>query len=93
MIEPDQVAAMITIIGLLMTGLGAYLAARAMWLTDQQAVEIGVSRGTASTVEENLKLPAVQNLLRQSRGASRGFWLILAGAILQAAATIIPIIL
>ena len=93
MIEPEQIAAIIAIIGLLMIGLGAYIAARAVRLTDQQAVEIGVSRGAGSTVEENLKLPAVQTLLRQSRGASRGFWLIFAGAILQAVGTIIPMIL
>jgi hypothetical protein len=92
MIEPEQVAAIIVIIGLSMIGVGAYIAARAARLTDQQAVEVGVSRGTGSTVEENLKLPAVQTLLRQSRGVSRGFWLIFAGVILQTVGTIIPMI-
>src|SRR5215470_17419548 len=93
MIEPEQVAALIMITGLFLTGLGAFLAARAMWLSDQAAVEIGTPRSPGATVEETLKLPAVQNLLRQSRGASRGLWLIFVGTIFQAVGTIVPMVL
>jgi hypothetical protein len=76
-------ALVVTLAGLGLTATGAFFAARAVWLTDREAVDIGVSR-FAGTYEENLALPAVRALLRQSHGASFGFWLIVGGTAMQA---------
>jgi hypothetical protein len=77
------------VVGLLLTGIGAGIGAWAMWFTDKQAIEVGATRWAGSSDEENIQLPAVQNLLRQSRFASRGFAMIAAGTILQIVGTLI----
>jgi len=77
----------VVIVGLAFSAWGAYSASNAVWLTEQEAVEIGVSRWVGETFDDKLKLPAVQSLLRQSRGAARGFTLILIGTIFQAVGT------
>lgn len=77
----------VTLIGLLLTAFGAGRAAFSVVLSPDDAVTIGVSRFAGETREENLKLPSVQNLLKASRGAQQGFWLIVAGTAFQ----IVPI--
>jgi hypothetical protein len=78
----------LTLISLALTAYGACITAKAVVLTDRQAVEIGVSRWSGETFEENLRLPLVQSLLKQSRSASNGLWFIVWGSILQAVAAI-----
>jgi len=62
--------------GLLLTVVGAGITASAVVLNEDDAIGIGVSRFASANREENLKLPAVQNLLRASRAAKRGLWTI-----------------
>lgn len=79
----------LTGLGLGITLVGAWLTARAVILRESDAVNIGVSRWSGGTHEENLKLPMVQNLLASSRGARRGLLVIAFGTALQ----IVPIAL
>jgi hypothetical protein len=74
----------VVVVGLAFSAWGAYSASNAVRLTEHEAVEIGVARWVGDNFEEQLKLPAVQSLLRESRGAARGFRLIMIGTILQA---------
>ncbi|MBB4348017.1 hypothetical protein [Aliirhizobium cellulosilyticum] len=80
-------------IGLLLTAIGAGITAKAVILTDNDAITIGVARYAAATKEENLKLPAVRNLLNSSKAARRGLLAIVWGTGLQLSAIFVkPII-
>lgn len=69
-------------LGLSLTLIGAVVTARSIILTEDDAIAIGVAR-YGGTREENLRLPAVQNLLSQSKAAQVGMWLIALGTALQ----------
>ncbi len=71
------------VLGLLLTVAGAWLGAWGVSLTPKQAIAIGVSRFNGENDEENLKLPAVQSLLSQSRMAEWGFYIIAIGTLFQ----------
>jgi hypothetical protein len=73
----------LTICGLVLTLLGAASAAYGVWLSPDQAIERGVSRVSGDLREQDLHLPAVQNLLEQSHFALAGFVLIGLGTFLQ----------
>lgn len=77
-------AASFNLLGLLSTFVGAGLGVFGVWVTPDQAVTLGVTRLAGTTREENLELPAVQNLLKQSKYAVAGFALIGVGTVLQA---------
>ena len=77
----------VTAVGLATTAIGAGIAARAVILSKQQAIEIGVSRLSGDNDEEDLELPMVQNLLSTSKHAQWGLWGIVIGTLLQ----IVPI--
>ena len=78
---------LLTILGLLMTALGAWIAARAVILRPEDAVHIGLSRYSSGDLEKDLRLPAVQNLLKSSRSARKGLLFVLFGTVFQ----IVPI--
>lgn len=73
----------LAIVGLLLTLIGAGLGVRGVYLSPDQAIQIGVSRFNGNNREEDLRLPAVQNLITQSRYAMFGFALIGVGTVLQ----------
>lgn len=75
--------------GLFFTLIGAWIAAQAVILKEDDAIKIGLARYSGKNRDENLKLPAVQNLLASSRGARRGLCFIAFGTALQ----IVPIAL
>ncbi|GEM_PF-1898743 len=79
---------MITLFGLTLTCLGAAIAAQAVILSADEALNVGYSRFASGDREEDLKLPMVQNLLRSSRNARRGLQCIAGGTIFQ----MIPVI-
>jgi hypothetical protein len=66
----------LSIIGLALTLLGAASGTYGVWLSPDQAIERGVSRWSGGPPEQQLELPAVQNLLKQARFAVAGFMLI-----------------
>ncbi|MDT0684407.1 hypothetical protein RM543_17120 [Roseicyclus sp. F158] len=81
---PPVIADALTLTGLFLTLVGAGVAARAVILRPEDAVRIGVSRIADATFEENLKLSAVQNLLRSSRLAKWGLGAVAVGTLFQA---------
>jgi hypothetical protein len=72
-----------TIIGQLLTLVGAGIGAWGMVLSPKQAVEIAATRWMGSTFEENLKFPGPQNLLWQSKLTAVGFGVIAVGTAAQ----------
>ena len=58
-----------------------------MFVTKAKAIDIGLARWAGSSDEENLKLPAVSNLIAQSRIATFGTILLVIGFAMQAAAS------
>lgn len=73
----------LTAIGLVLTLLGAASGTYGVWLSPDDAIQRGVSRLSGGTREQQLELPAVQNLLQQSHFAIGGFLLIGIGTVLQ----------
>src|SRR5271166_907603 len=73
----------VMVLGLLFTLAGAFAGLRAVRVTHEQAIEIGVMRLNGNNAREDLQLPPVQNLLRQSTWAQRGFGAICIGSVLQ----------
>jgi hypothetical protein len=73
------------VLGLVTTLIGAGFGTYGVWVSEDQAIERGVSRWSGGTREDQLKLPAVQNLLSQSNNAMLGFILIGIGTLLQIA--------
>jgi hypothetical protein len=61
------------IIGLGLTLLGASFGFYGVWVDKDQAIEIGEARLSYDTREQDIQLPSVQNLLRQSHLAMIGF--------------------
>jgi hypothetical protein len=80
----------LTIGGLLTTLVGSGLGAWGSWVSPEQAVEIGAMRVAGDTLEEDLTLPAVINLLDQANFAAVGFSLIAFGTVLQLAVLLWP---
>jgi len=73
----------LSVSGLALTAIGAWVTAKSVVLSEDDAIHIGVARYASESREENLALPAVQNLLQASRGARIGLWIVLAGTVLQ----------
>ena len=74
----------ISLAGLLLTLIGAAVAAWAVILRPEDAVKIGLARYAGATLEENLQLPTVKNLLKSSQLAKWGFLSVALGTCLQA---------
>ena len=80
-LTPEMIA---SAAGLGLTAIGAAIAARAVIISDDQATELSKTMWDA-----NVKLKA--NLIRQSRGAMRGLWLVVAGTLLQLLGVLLPL--
>lgn len=73
----------LTIIGLVLTLIGVGSVTYGVWLSPDEALEAGVSRFSGDNREQDFQLPAVQNLLQQSRFSLAGFIVIGIGTLLQ----------
>lgn len=71
----------LTINGVILTTIGAGLIGWNDILSEDRAIGIGVLRVAGETREENLKLPAVQELLRRNENSRRGLFFVLVGAV------------
>ena len=71
----------LTIAGLVFTTIGAVLIGSNDLMSKKKAVEIGVIRASGATVEVNLELPVVKELLRRSRKSSLGLAFVLMGSV------------
>jgi hypothetical protein len=89
----------ITVIGMIVVAIGAFVTSRAVLMMDVQAIEAAGQAPTAfgyagpegpqmPTKEQYLQQPGVRNLIRQSRHASCGLVLIGIGTLLQIAGTV-----
>ena len=72
-----------TLVGLVVDAIGAIILAKGLFLTEDEAIQIGLSRFAGNTREENLQLTGVKALLRQSKDAKRGLVWLLVGFGLQ----------
>ena len=72
-----------SVAGLILDIIGAAIIAVPLVVSKQKAVEVGVMRLSGSTLEENLRLPAVRDRLQQSRLAKWGLGLLTLGFVLQ----------
>lgn len=85
----ELIGDLFSLCGLVLTLIGAGIAANAVILREDDAIAVGVCRWSGETREEDLALPMVQNLLKASRSAMWGLILVAAGTSLQ----IVPIVL
>ena len=68
----------LTIVGVVLTTIGASLIGWNDIMSEDKAIEVGVSRW-AGTKEENRQLPAVQELLRRDKNSRRGLSFVVVG--------------
>lgn len=79
----DLTSDILTGLGLAITLVGAWITARAVILSDDDAIEIGTTRAMADKRADRIHSPMMQNLLSTSRGARRGLLFIAGGTALQ----------
>ncbi len=82
-------ASYLTAVGVILTAIGAVLIGRNDIMSKGKALEVGQSRLSGTTDEENLKLPAVQELLRRSRNSSAGLVFVISGTIFLVLASLL----
>jgi hypothetical protein len=73
----------VNVIGLGLGLVGTCVAASGLIVTKREAIDLGVGRWAGSNDEENLKLPAVRDRLKQRRNTIVGLTLIALGFTLQ----------
>ncbi|MEK6831414.1 MAG: hypothetical protein AABY17_01480 [Thermoproteota archaeon] len=83
---------LLSIISLIAIALGTGFLGKATIVSKKDAIELGVSRIAGDTDEENLKLPAVQFFLKQSRLARIGLSIVVLGILLQVVLLVFPTI-
>jgi len=74
---------LINFIGLLFTFLCSLSLARGLFISRKEAIELGVPRWAGESNEENLKLPQVQDRLRQKQWGIIGAILLFIGFAFQ----------
>jgi hypothetical protein len=73
-----------TLAGLVADIVGAAVLVTGLFISNERAIELGVTRLAGDTDDENLKLPAVRDRLNQSRRAVIGLSVLAIGFLLQA---------
>jgi hypothetical protein len=76
-------------LGLLADIAGAFILARGLFISHEEAVELSVTRFAGDSLAENLMLPAVQDRLRQSDRAKIGVAFLALGFLLQAIGSLV----
>jgi hypothetical protein len=79
-----QAAIWISLFGLLLTGIGAFVASRAVIIGEKQAADLATTKWDMNV---NLK----NSLLGQSKSARNGLALVVAGTVFQAIGTALPL--
>lgn len=85
-LQPD----ILTAIGLLLDLVGALFLARGLFISKARAIELTVARFARDKAEQNLKHPAAQDRLAQSRNGVLGVIFLGMGLCLQLIATLLP---
>jgi hypothetical protein len=78
-------AVVFLLLGLALTGIGAWVAAKAVIISSEQAQELSATKWNAN---EALR----ESLIAQSRSAQRGLWLIVFGTFFQVIGTVLPLL-
>jgi hypothetical protein len=73
----------LNILGIIFSFIGAISLAIGLFINKKEAIRLGVSRASGETDEEKLKLPAVQDRLKQRKYGIIGAILLFIGFILQ----------
>ena len=81
-----------SLIGLGFIFTGALMTAWPMRLTPKEAGQLAVSRWASDNEDEWANMPAAVALLRNSKGAMRGLFLIALGSLLQAVPLIVALV-
>ena len=71
------------VIGLAFDLFGAVFLAWDLMISNKEAIELGVSRWAGDNDNENIKLPAVQDRIKQSKNAKIGLFILAIGFLLQ----------
>ena len=79
----------VNVAGLGLNIIGTVIITAGIFVSRKEAVKLGVARYVGETPEENLRLPAVADRLRQSALAMAGLGLIVAGFVLQLVAELL----
>jgi hypothetical protein len=90
---PEFLSDLLLVVGLALTGVGAWIASKSVILSEDDALKIGLPRYASQDRLENLNMPHVQNLLSGSRSARTGLLLIVAGTALQVISPLVSIVL
>ncbi len=77
----------LTAMGVTFAGIGAVIIGSNDIMTKKKALDVGLARVSGTTDEENLRLPAVQEL-RRSRNSSLGLVFVIVGTIFLALASL-----
>ena len=70
----------LTIVGVILTTIGASLISWNDIISEDKAIEIGSSYWSGGTKEESLKLPPIRELLRRNKNSRRGLFFVIVGA-------------
>jgi hypothetical protein len=79
-----QAAIWISLFGLLLTGVGAFVAARAVIISERQATDL-------ATTKWDMNVELGNSLVDQSKSARNGLWLVVAGTVFQVIGTALPL--
>jgi len=71
----------LTILGVILTTMGAIFIGWNDVMSEDEALRLGQMRASGETREQNLTLPAVQELLKRSKNSKRGLSFVLLGAV------------
>lgn len=71
----------LTIVGVILTTVGAIFIGWNDVMSEDEALRLGQMRVSGETREQNLTLPAVQELLKRSKNSKRGLSFVLLGAV------------
>ena len=79
----------LTIVGVILSTIGASLIGWNDILSEDKAIEVGSSYWSGGTKEEQLKLPPVAELLRRNKNSRRGLFFVILGAIFLVLASLV----
>jgi hypothetical protein len=73
----------LNVLGLVFDVVGAFVLAVVLFISEEEAIELGTGKWSGETAEENLQISTVKDRLRQSRNAKIGFAFLALGFALQ----------
>jgi hypothetical protein len=78
-----ELGKIIDVIGISLAFIGTLFFTLTQFIPKKEAIELGVSRFSGGTDEENLQLPMVKMFLKQAKNAKIGFGFVTIGFLLE----------